>query len=170
MFDISGLELAVVAAVVIMVFGPKELPGLLRQMGQLMGKARAMSRHLRSGIDEMIRQAELEEMEKQWREQNARIMAEHPPGVEAGAWPAGADAAVADGTQAGAADGPGPVDPLTGRPLREPPPATPPPAADTPQAGPGPAPDGASAGRAADDAEAGGAGPGPAAAPESRVA
>lgn len=85
MFDLSGLEIAVIAAVIIMAFGPKELPGLLRQLGQLMGKARAMSRHLRSGIDEMIRQAELEEMEKQWREQNARIMAEHPTGSAADA-------------------------------------------------------------------------------------
>jgi sec-independent protein translocase protein TatB len=87
MFDLSGLEIAVIAAVIIMAFGPKELPGLLRQLGQLMGKARAMSRHLRSGLDEMIRQAEMEEMEKQWRDQNARIMAEHPavPAADASA-------------------------------------------------------------------------------------
>ncbi len=98
MFDISGLELALVAAVVIMVFGPKELPGLLRQMGQLMGRARAMSRHLRAGLDEMVRQAELEEMERQWREQNARVMAAHPAAPAEPAAPAGA-AAGADALQ-----------------------------------------------------------------------
>ncbi|MGL6043896.1 MAG: hypothetical protein ACRC1J_08220, partial [Sandaracinobacteroides sp.] len=42
-------------------------------------KARAMTRHLRSGFDEMMRQAELEEMEKQWAEHNRQIMAQTPP-------------------------------------------------------------------------------------------
>ena len=37
-----------------------------------------MARHFRSGFDEMVRQAELEEMEKRWAEENARIMREHP--------------------------------------------------------------------------------------------
>ncbi len=39
---------------------------------------RAMTRHFRSGIDEMIRQAELEEMEKKWAADNARVMAQPP--------------------------------------------------------------------------------------------
>jgi sec-independent protein translocase protein TatB len=37
-----------------------------------------MARHFRSGIDTMMREAELEEMEKKWREDNERIMREHP--------------------------------------------------------------------------------------------
>jgi sec-independent protein translocase protein TatB len=37
-----------------------------------------MARHFRSGVDTMMREAELEEMEKKWREENARIMSEHP--------------------------------------------------------------------------------------------
>jgi sec-independent protein translocase protein TatB len=41
-------------------------------------KARRVSGHFRSGIEAMIREAELEEMEKEWREQNRKIMAEHP--------------------------------------------------------------------------------------------
>ena len=40
---------------------------------------RRVSGHFRSGIETMIREAELEEMEQKWREQNATIMAEHPP-------------------------------------------------------------------------------------------
>ena len=38
-----------------------------------------MASHLRSGIDEMVRQSLLEELEKKWAEDNARIMREHPP-------------------------------------------------------------------------------------------
>jgi sec-independent protein translocase protein TatB len=43
------------------------------------GKARGMARHFTSGIENMVREAELEEMEKRWREENERIMALHPP-------------------------------------------------------------------------------------------
>lgn len=44
-----------------------------------MGKAQGMARHFRTGIDAMVREVELEELEKKWAEQNKRIMAEHPP-------------------------------------------------------------------------------------------
>src|SRR3546814_4485477 len=39
---------------------------------------RGMARHFRSGVDAMIREAELEELQKKWQAENARIMAEHP--------------------------------------------------------------------------------------------
>jgi sec-independent protein translocase protein TatB len=41
---------------------------------------RRVSNHFRTGIETMIREAELEEMEKKWREQNEAIMQAHPPG------------------------------------------------------------------------------------------
>jgi sec-independent protein translocase protein TatB len=78
MFEIGGTELLLVAVVALLVIGPKELPNALRTLGRYTGKARAMTRHLRSGFDEMMRQAELEEMEKQWAEHNRTIMAETP--------------------------------------------------------------------------------------------
>lgn len=78
MFEIGGTELLLIAVVALIVIGPKELPNALRTVGRYTGKARAMTRHLRSGFDEMMRQAELEEMEKQWAEQNRKIMAEAP--------------------------------------------------------------------------------------------
>lgn len=78
MFDLSFWELAIVGIVALLVIGPKELPNALRHLGRLTGKARAMTRHVRSGFDEMVRQAEMEEMEKQWRQKNADIMAAHP--------------------------------------------------------------------------------------------
>jgi sec-independent protein translocase protein TatB len=78
MFDIAPSELMLVAAVALVVIGPKDLPRAMRFVGQWVGRARGMARHFRTGIDEIIRQAELEEMQKKWAAENERIMAEHP--------------------------------------------------------------------------------------------
>lgn len=78
MFDIAPTELLLVAVVALVVIGPKDLPRAMRFVGQWVAKARGVARHFRSGIDEMIRQAELEEMEKKWAAENERIMREHP--------------------------------------------------------------------------------------------
>lgn len=82
MFEIGGTELLLIAVVALVVIGPKDLPNALRTVGRYTGKARTMTRHLRSGFDEMMRQAELEEMEKQWAEHNRKIMAETPAASE----------------------------------------------------------------------------------------
>jgi sec-independent protein translocase protein TatB len=78
MFDIGYSELLVIAVVALIVIGPKDLPRVMRTVGQWVGRARGMARHFRSGVDTMMREAELEEMEKKWREENERIMREHP--------------------------------------------------------------------------------------------
>jgi len=75
MFGLDGSELVVIAVVALVVIGPKDLPRVMRMVGQWVGKARAMSRHVRSGFDAMMREAELEEMQKQWDAQNAAIIA-----------------------------------------------------------------------------------------------
>lgn len=80
MFDIAPSELMLIAAVAILCIGPKDMPRALRTAGRWMGKMRRMSNHLRTGMETMIREAELEEMEQKWREQNEAIMREHPPG------------------------------------------------------------------------------------------
>jgi len=77
-FGIDSGELLIIALVALVVIGPKDLPRAMRTIGQFMGRARGMARHFRSGIDTMIREAELEDMEKQWKENNERIMREHP--------------------------------------------------------------------------------------------
>lgn len=79
MLDVAPTELLLVAVVALLVIGPKDLPRAMRFVGQWVAKARGVARHFRSGIDEMIRQAELEEMEKKWAAENERIMREHPP-------------------------------------------------------------------------------------------
>ncbi|HYD04284.1 MAG TPA: Sec-independent protein translocase protein TatB [Reyranella sp.] len=78
MFDIGASELLLTVIVAIIVIGPKDLPLALRTAGRWIGKVRRVSGHFRTGIETMIREAELEEMEQKWREQNAKIMAESP--------------------------------------------------------------------------------------------
>lgn len=77
MFDIAPSEFMLFALVALIVIGPKDLPKAMRVVGRFVGKARGMASQFRSGFDAMIREAELEEMEKKWKEENARIMAEH---------------------------------------------------------------------------------------------
>jgi sec-independent protein translocase protein TatB len=92
MFGVDSSELFVVAVLALIFIGPKELPTTMRTVGRWVGRARAHARHFTAGIENMMREAELEEMEKKWREENERIMREFPqplpyPGapMEAGA-------------------------------------------------------------------------------------
>ena len=64
MLDIGWSELAVVAVLALLVIGPKDLPGVMRTMGKWMQKARSVSREFQSSVDEMIREAELEDAKK----------------------------------------------------------------------------------------------------------
>ena len=75
MFDIGAAELLVIVITAIVVIGPKEMPRALRTAGRWIGKMRRMSNHFRTGLDAMIREAEMEEAEKEWRERNREIMA-----------------------------------------------------------------------------------------------
>ena len=78
MFDIGATELLVIAVVAILVIGPKDLPLALRTAGRWIGKIRRVSSHFRTGLDAMVREAEIEEMDEKWRKRNEEIMAKHP--------------------------------------------------------------------------------------------
>lgn len=78
MFGVDTSELVIVAVLALVFIGPKELPTTMRTVGRWVGKARGMARHFTAGIEAAIREAELEEMEKKWREENERIMREFP--------------------------------------------------------------------------------------------
>ena len=80
MFDIGASELLLTVIVAVVVIGPKDLPLALRTAGRWIGKIRRVSGHFRAGIQNMIREAELEEMERKWRENNDAIMRQHPTG------------------------------------------------------------------------------------------
>ncbi len=75
MFDIDMSEFAVIGIVALLVVGPKDLPRLMRTVGHWVGRARGMARHVRSGFDTMVREAEIDEMNKRWAKDNAAIMA-----------------------------------------------------------------------------------------------
>jgi sec-independent protein translocase protein TatB len=79
MFGVDSTELAVVAILALIFIGPKDLPKVMRMVGYWVGRIRGMARHFTAGIENMVREAELEEMEKKWREENERIMRLHPP-------------------------------------------------------------------------------------------
>lgn len=79
MFGFDSAELAIIAVLALVFIGPKELPKVMRTVGYWVGRVRGMARHFTSGIEEMIREAELQEMEKKWREENERIMQIHSP-------------------------------------------------------------------------------------------
>ncbi len=78
MFGVDSTELIIVAIAALLFIGPKDLPGVMRAVGGWVGKIRGMARHFTSGIETMMREAELEEMERKWREENERIMRLYP--------------------------------------------------------------------------------------------
>ena len=65
MFGIDSPELLVIAVVALVVIGPKELPGLLRSWGKWMAQMRGMASEFRGHVDEMVRQADLDDVKRQ---------------------------------------------------------------------------------------------------------
>ncbi|MEL6878208.1 MAG: Sec-independent protein translocase protein TatB [Pseudomonadota bacterium] len=74
MFDLGAAEILVIVIVAVIVIGPKDLPLAMRTAGRWIGKVRKVSAHFRTGLDAMVREAELEDMEKKWQAQNEAIM------------------------------------------------------------------------------------------------
>jgi sec-independent protein translocase protein TatB len=64
MFDIGWSELLVIGVVALIVIGPKELPGVLRMVGQWMGKIRRMASEFQGQFQEAMREAEMEDLKK----------------------------------------------------------------------------------------------------------
>jgi len=79
MFGVDSTEFAVIAILALIFIGPKDLPKVMRAVGHWVGQVRGMARHFTAGLENIVREAELEEMEKKWREENDRIMRLHPP-------------------------------------------------------------------------------------------
>jgi sec-independent protein translocase protein TatB len=62
---VGGTELVIIAIVALVVVGPKDLPMLMRKVGQFLGRMRAMANDFRASFDEMARQSELDELRKE---------------------------------------------------------------------------------------------------------
>lgn len=67
MFGVHSSELVVIAVAVLIFIGPKELPSALRAMGRWVATIRAHARHFTGGIENMMREVEIAEMEAKWR-------------------------------------------------------------------------------------------------------
>jgi sec-independent protein translocase protein TatB len=65
MFDIGWGELLVIGIVALVVIGPKELPGVLRTLGQGMTKIRRMASEFQNQFNEAMREAEMADLKKQ---------------------------------------------------------------------------------------------------------
>jgi len=78
MLGLDWGELLVIIIVAVVVIGPKDMPLALRTAGRWIARVRRVSNHFKSGLETMIREAEMEEMEQKWAAQNERIVREHP--------------------------------------------------------------------------------------------
>jgi sec-independent protein translocase protein TatB len=65
MFNIGWSEIVVIGVVALIVIGPKELPGVLRTVGQMMGKVRRMASEFQGQFNEALREAEMVDLKKE---------------------------------------------------------------------------------------------------------
>jgi sec-independent protein translocase protein TatB len=130
MFDIGWSELVVIAVVALIAIGPKELPGVLRMVGQWMGKARKMAAEFQGQFQEAMREAEMADIKKSFDE-----VKEAATGITSGNIMTSLQKDVSDSLQIGDIDRPaetqGAADAAT--PAIEPPVTPTTPAAPTPE-------------------------------------
>lgn len=69
--DIGWVELLIIAAVAIVVVGPKDLPRMMRILGQWLGKARGLAREFQRSFDDLIKESELDDLRKEVEELRA---------------------------------------------------------------------------------------------------
>ncbi|GLH76012.1 sec-independent protein translocase protein TatB [Bradyrhizobium sp. SSBR45G] len=81
MFDIGWSELLVIGVVALVAIGPKELPGVLRTIGQWMGKARRMASEFQSQFQEAMREAEMADLKKSFDEVKEAASGFSPAGM-----------------------------------------------------------------------------------------
>src|ERR1700739_4859997 len=76
--DLSPAHIFIVVAVALIVVGPKDLPMLLRKIGQFMGRMRGMANEFKASFHEMARQSELDELRKEVEAMRAAASAAAP--------------------------------------------------------------------------------------------
>jgi sec-independent protein translocase protein TatB len=64
-FDLGWSEMGIVLLVALLVLGPKEMPKLARDLGRWVGKARSLAREFQRSLEDMAREAELDDVKKQ---------------------------------------------------------------------------------------------------------
>ncbi|MGE3246926.1 MAG: Sec-independent protein translocase protein TatB [Beijerinckiaceae bacterium] len=85
MFDFSAAEFLVIGLVALIVIGPKELPGLLRQFGQMVGKVRRMASDFQEQLNTAVEQSEVQDIKKELNEvaDKARVEIDYDPAYDA---------------------------------------------------------------------------------------
>jgi sec-independent protein translocase protein TatB len=73
MFDIGWGELVVIGIVALIAIGPKELPAVLRTLGQAMAKVKRMANEFQGQFQEAMREAELHDLKKQAEEMTSSV-------------------------------------------------------------------------------------------------
>jgi sec-independent protein translocase protein TatB len=68
MFGIGWSEFVVIGVVALIAIGPKELPGVLRMVGQSIGKIRRMANEFQGQFQEAMREAEMADLRKEFDE------------------------------------------------------------------------------------------------------
>ena len=89
MFDIAWTELLVILVVALVVVGPKDLPRMMRTVGQWAGRARAMADQFRRSFDDMARQSELDELRSEVNRLQHTPIAPDPAEIESAMYPQG---------------------------------------------------------------------------------
>ena len=115
MFDIAWSELMVIAVIALVVIGPKDLPKAIYTLGKWVKKARLVARDFQGHLDDMMREAELDELRKEAlnvRDTNLQRMVENtidPKGELKGAFDVGANPGANGYPGSPPEDGPPPV-------------------------------------------------------------
>lgn len=64
MLDIGWIEMAVIAIIALLIIGPKDLPKAIRAVSEYAGKARSLAREFRAGLDDIVRETELDKFKE----------------------------------------------------------------------------------------------------------
>lgn len=115
MFDIGWSELVVIGVVALIAIGPKELPGVLRMVGQWVGKMKRMASDFQGQFQEAMREAEMADLKKQVDEVNraaSSFASMNPISAATGEVEKAIDTALASTTPAVGEGAPPPADPI----------------------------------------------------------
>lgn len=98
-FEQGALEMVVIGAIALIVLGPKDLPVVMRRVGQFIAKMRGMAAEFRASFDELARQSELDDLRKEVealrRGDYASPSAYTPPAADSGYVPFGGESLAA---------------------------------------------------------------------------
>jgi sec-independent protein translocase protein TatB len=82
--EIGATELMVIAAVALIVVGPKDLPMLMRKLGQFIARLRGMASEFRASFDDMARQSELDDLRREVEAMRSARFADIVPEASSG--------------------------------------------------------------------------------------